>query len=246
MAKKPVETKEASLAAVNIVGPLDVKIVEKEKPPPLSSAERLRQLISTLWQKDRFLFWLLAVIAVAFILVCAITLYAWLRYVRPQFSSQLTAGPKGLWYSVEYPFYWSGGDEESFTVTLANYGTQPITDTVITLVFTNTVSINTSIEGSNVANIGKLGVDEQKTRAIKIRLQRPTVGQIVPSDLRVRSAQFSEQHLGDYDFSVAYIWRLKSLIRQLGSALLSILGGVSTLLVLVAREVTRDVLPLEE
>ncbi|HID62953.1 MAG TPA: hypothetical protein EYP49_09480 [Anaerolineae bacterium] len=244
MTNKPVETKEASLA-VRIVDPLDVRMVGKEKPPPLSSTERLRQLISALWHKDRPLFWLLAGTALAFTLVCAITLYAWLRYIHPQFSDQPKAGPRGLWYSVEYPRYWSAGDEESFTVTLANYSIQPITDTVLTLVFTNTVPINTPIEGSNIAVIGELGVGEQKTRAIKIRLQRSTMGQIVPSELRVQSAQFNEQYLDSYDFSVAYIWRLKSLIKQLGSTLLSVLGGVSTLLIVVARQVTRDMLPLE-
>ena len=212
---------ERRVIALEADSPLEIRLVSAPKVKP-TLADRLLTKCLALW-RDRLLLFLF----VAAVAMFAVTWVLWAYYVRFQRVGEVQPGKAGLDFAVRYSPWLVVGDEEPFSVTLVNNGGVPLTEVKAYLVFTGTLPVCTTLDGSNCAEFGELAVNERKTRTIKLLLDRRTARE-AQAELKVVSKELGETSLGFYNFNIPPVPYLKSSLRQVVSslnlALLPLLG----------------------
>lgn len=212
---------ERRVIALEADSPLEIRLISPPRVKP-TLADRLLTMCLALW-RDRLLLFLF-VVAVAMV---AVTWVLWAYYVRFQRVGEVQPGQAGLDFAVRCSPWLVVGDEEPFSVTLVNDGDVPLTEVKAYLVFTGTLPVCTTLDGSNCAEFGELAVNERKTRTIRLLLDKRTAGK-AQAELKVVSKESGEVSLGSYDFDIPPIPYLKSSLRRVASslnlALLPLLG----------------------
>jgi len=213
--------------------PLAVRIMPpKTLPATLESLiiDALRAL-----RRDKLLFVLAAIGTILIIVLLGL----WRTYVFPREVTELQQGVDDLRFAVSYAPSLAVGDEETFTLTLVNNGDAPLTKVKAYLVFSDTLPVATTLDGSNAADFGDLAPGERKTRSIVYRLDKSTADAI-EAGLWVSSAEISPIRLDSYRFGVVWIPRLKSVVTRVLSA---VALGIYTAVGMLLRAALKGVLP---